>query len=51
MLTAEELWNEMWPLVPWDEASDHDRKMLQDHANSLAFYVETQGVYDDPTLS
>ena len=35
---VEELWYEAWPEVPWDEASDEDKRLFRDHALSLLRY-------------
>lgn len=40
--TAEELWAEAWPDVPWEDASATDKKLFLDHANSLADWHATR---------
>lgn len=36
--TAEELWHQTWPDVPWTAASPQDRRLFTDHADSLNLY-------------
>lgn len=43
-LTPQDLWYEMWPYIPAWLASPQDRKLFQDHADSLNLYVESGGV-------
>lgn len=40
-MSAEELWRASWPAVPFEEASDKDRKLFIDHAESIALYEES----------
>jgi hypothetical protein len=35
---AEELWAQTWPDVPWAEASEDDKQLFRDHADSINFY-------------
>ena len=33
------VWLEMWPLVPFSEASEQDVRLVTDHADSLNWYL------------
>lgn len=44
MVTAEELWAEMWPDVPWEDASVPDRLLFYEHAESVNAWRESQDV-------
>lgn len=45
LMSAEELWAEAWPDVPWTDASDSDQQMYRNHAASLQMWKETNNVY------
>lgn len=40
--TAQELFNEAWPDVPWSEASPADKRLFTDHAESLEMFYASR---------
>lgn len=38
--TVEQLWEAMWPGVPFEEASPEDKRMMLSHAQSLRDFRE-----------
>lgn len=40
--TAQSLWALAWPDVPWEDASDEDKRLYADHADSLNRWEESR---------